>query len=98
MAEATKIKAIGKIGDHKIILQYEQGKKLKINNAEFIDIVKDRLQDYDLNLKPMANNFIPERRSALWYYLAFYKIFDEKPKILLNGDAPTMPYKEGEIY
>ena len=46
----------------------------------------------------MANNFIPERRSALWYYLAFFKIFDEEPKILLNGDAPTMPYKEGEIY
>lgn len=98
MAEATKIKAIGKIGGLDIILQYEQGKKLKINNANYIDIAKDKLQDFNVNLKPMANNFIPERGSALWYYLAFYSIFDNKPKILLNGDAPTMPYEEGEIY
>lgn len=98
MAEATKIKAIGNINGEKIILLWEQGKKLKINNADYIDIVQDRLQDFNLNLKPMANNFIPERRSALWYYLAFYKIFDEEPKILLNGDAPTMPYEEGVIY
>jgi len=98
MTEATKIKAIGKIGGHKVVLQYEQGKNLKINNAEFIDLVKGRLQDFGINLKPMANNFMPERSSALWYYLAFYEIFDEKPKILLNGDAPTMPYEEGEIY
>ena len=25
-------------------------------------------------------------------------ISSDKPKILLNGDAPTMPYKKGEIY
>lgn len=98
MAEATKIKAIGNINGEKIILLWEQGKKLKINNADYIDIVQDRLKIFNLNLKPMANNFIPERRSALWYYLAFYKIFDEEPKILLNGDAPTMPYEEGVIY
>lgn len=98
MAEATKIKAIGNINGEKIILLWEQGKKLKINNADYIDIVQDRLRIFNLNLKPMANNFLPERRSALWYYLAFYKIFDEEPKILLNGDAPTMPYEEGEIY
>jgi hypothetical protein len=98
MAEATKIKAIGNINGEKIILLWEQGKKLKINNADYIDIVQDKLQDFNLNLKPIANNFIPERRSALWYYLAFYKIFDEEPKILLNGDAPAMPYEEGVIY
>lgn len=98
MAEATKIKAIGNINGEKIILLWEQGKKLKINNADYIDIVQDKLQDFNLNLKPMANNFIPEHRSALWYYLAFYEIFDEEPKILLNGDAPAMPYEEGVIY
>ena len=70
----------------------------KINNADYIDMIKIRLKNFEVNLKPMANNFIPERRSALWYYLAFYKIFDEEPKILLNGDAPTMPYEEGVIY
>ncbi len=98
MAEATKIKAIGNINGKKIILLWEQGKKLKINNADYIDIVQDKLQDFNLNLKPIANNFIPERRSALWYYLAFYEIFDSEPKILLNGDAPAMPYEEGIIY
>lgn len=98
MAEATKIKAIGKIGGLDVILQYEQGKKLKINNPDLIEIVQDKLQEFNVNLEPIANNFIPERRSALWYYLAFFKIFDEEPKILLNGDAPTMPYEEGVIY
>ena len=98
MAEATKIKAIGNINGKKIILLWEYGKKLKINNADYIDMIKIRLKNFEVNLKPMANNFIPERRSALWYYLAFYKIFDEEPKILLNGDAPTMPYEEGVIY
>ena len=98
MAEATKIKAIGNINGKKIILLWEHGKKLKINNADYIDMIKIRLKNFEVNLKPIANNFIPERRSALWYYLAFYKIFDEEPKILLNGDAPTMPYEEGVIY
>lgn len=98
MAEATKIRAIGKINGLDVILQYEKGKKLKINNADHIDMVKRLLDLFELNLKPMANNYLPEKHSALWYYLAFYEIFDSEPKILLNGDAPTMPYEEGVIY
>lgn len=86
-------KATGLISGEEVTFTYESGKlhyppeyKLNVDFAIF-------------DARPYGSYFIHDENKPLdAYLLVNHHIFDEPPKIELDGEAPTLPCVDGTIY
>jgi len=98
------MQATGTVLGKKVVLLWEKGKDITLKDKDeaqneyiqrHIEIMY--LTQFD-KLFVQANNFVVEKGTALWAYIVFQNIFDKLEKIEMNGEEPTIPYKEGVIF
>lgn len=102
--ETTKMQATGTVMGKKVVLLWSKGKGISLKHEDDLlnEIIQVKIEDMERlkhkELFVIANNFIVEKKSAVWAYIIFQNIFDKLEKIEMNGKTPTIPYEEGVIY